>query len=45
MLIHRNVIKSLHPATDPDTTRYGGALAAIYVDPESRECWRQTAAF
>ncbi len=38
MLIHRNVIKSLHPATDPDKTRYGGALAAIYVDPESREC-------
>ena len=38
MLIHRNVIKSLHPATDTDKTRYGGALAAIYVDPASREC-------
>ena len=38
MLMHRNVIKSLYPATDHDKTRYGGALSAIYVDPVSREC-------
>ncbi len=36
MLIHRNVIKSLHPATTSGDHRYG--LSGIYVDPESREC-------
>lgn len=36
MLIHRNVIKSLHPATASDDTRY--ALGGIYVDPKSGEC-------
>ena len=36
MLIHRNVIKSLVPATADADTRY--PLQGIYVDPESREC-------
>ena len=31
MLIHRNVIKSLHPATTSGDHRY--ALSGIYVDP------------
>ena len=38
MLIHRNVIKSLHPATASNDIRYGTGLSAIYIDPESREC-------
>ena len=36
MLIHRNVIRSLHAATKPDDTRR--PLQGIYVDPESGEC-------
>ncbi len=36
MLIHRNVIRSLAPATTTGNTRY--PLQGIYIDPENGEC-------